>query len=328
MKKSKIIVPALAMIGLSAVASVTGSVAWFTAQRTGRITTQQFVVTKIDGDLNIALTEGAGTNISGTTVQIDSGAKSKDVSFDPKNHQLYNAVDNATSFVEVGGTNAYEHAKADHPYVLNGNIYYAFTWKVTISMNDTGYAGSGMNVFFDYRTYNAEANIGSKMEKAFQDGETGKKEDGETDKDFNTSKGFRIAMISPSKTIIYAGLEDDESELKAISVVAEAKNTYAYGTSPINSGYSYFGADAYGLGSDAAADATAKTSYLPATDGEADQDDRADYLGTLTNTSASTRTMDVWCVAWYEGTDKNIVNGSAMEKVASSIGFYSTSLAA
>ena len=322
MKKSKIIVPALAMIGLSAVASVTGSVAWFTAQRTGRITTSDFVVTKIDGDLTLALTNGAGTSCTDDgashSVGVVSGAKSKDVSFNPVSHQLYDARDNATTFVGIGNTTDYEHAQASHPYLLNGTTYYAFTWKVTISMSDTGLANSAMNVFFDYRPYDGTANVGSKMESSLQDNQT--------DQDKDTSKGFRIALISTSNTIVYAGLEN-AAELKAIGEVSTVLGEHAYGTSPVNSGFSYFAYDKYALGSVAAASATAKASYQVAKDSDAQntQTARADYLGSLVNTNENTRTMDVWCVAWYEGTDSNVVNGATMEKVQASIGFYSTS---
>lgn len=325
MKKSKVIIPALAMIGLSSVASITGSVAWFTAQRTGRITTQDFVVTKIDGDLSLALTSGAGTSCTDSglthTVGVISGAKSKDVSFNPTSHQLYNARDNATAFETVGNTTDYSHEQASHPYLLTGTTYYAFTWKVTISMNDTGLATSAMNVFFDYRDYDSTTNVGSKMESSLQDGQT--------DQDKDTSKGFRIALISTNKTIVYAGL-GTAAELKAIGEVESALAEHAYGTAPVNSGFSYFASDKYALGSVAAATATAKTSYQVAKDSDAQntQTARPDYLGSLVNTNENTRTMDVWCVAWYEGTDSNVVNGATMEKVQASIGFYSTSYTA
>lgn len=325
MKKSKVIVPALAMIGLSSVASITGSVAWFTAQRTGRITTQDFVVTKVDGDLTLALTDGAGTSCTDSglthTVGVISGAKSKDVSFNPTSHQLYNAIDNATAFETIGNTSSYDDAQADHPYLLSGTTYYAFTWKVTISMNDTGLATSAMNVFFDYRTYDSVNNVGSKMEASLQDGQS--------DQDKDTSKGFRIALISTSKTIVYAGL-GTAAELKAIGEVETVLAEHAYGTAPVNSGFSYFASDKYALGSVPAATATAKASYQVAKDSDAQgtQTAREDYLGSLVNTNATTRTMDVWCVAWYEGTDSNVVNGATMEKVQASIGFYSTSYTA
>ena len=46
MKKSKIIVPALAIITLSTAASITGTVAWFTANRTASVTVGDMAVVK------------------------------------------------------------------------------------------------------------------------------------------------------------------------------------------------------------------------------------------------------------------------------------------
>ena len=46
MKKSRIIVPALALIALSTVASITGTVAWFTASRSVQINAGNFAITK------------------------------------------------------------------------------------------------------------------------------------------------------------------------------------------------------------------------------------------------------------------------------------------
>ena len=48
MKKSRIIVPALAMLTLSVAASVTGTVAWFSASRTKTLTANNLAVLNKD----------------------------------------------------------------------------------------------------------------------------------------------------------------------------------------------------------------------------------------------------------------------------------------
>ena len=58
MKKSRIIVPALAMLTLSVAASVTGTVAWFTASRTASIKASNLAAFNTDGDLSLILTAG------------------------------------------------------------------------------------------------------------------------------------------------------------------------------------------------------------------------------------------------------------------------------
>ena len=61
MKKSKIIVPALAIIAFSTAASIAGSVAWFTASRTVSISGGEYSVVKLTSDLKCTLTAGVGT---------------------------------------------------------------------------------------------------------------------------------------------------------------------------------------------------------------------------------------------------------------------------
>lgn len=58
MKKSRIIVPALAMLTLSVAASVTGTVAWFTASRAASATLNDLVAIDTAGDLSMTLTSG------------------------------------------------------------------------------------------------------------------------------------------------------------------------------------------------------------------------------------------------------------------------------
>ena len=67
MKKSKIIIPAAAILALSVGASVTGTVAWFTAARTASFGVNNMAVINTAGDLKVSLTAGTGTEITGKT---------------------------------------------------------------------------------------------------------------------------------------------------------------------------------------------------------------------------------------------------------------------
>lgn len=58
MKKSRIIFPALAMLTLSVAASVTGTVAWFTASRTANMSLSNLAAINTAGDLTLTLTKG------------------------------------------------------------------------------------------------------------------------------------------------------------------------------------------------------------------------------------------------------------------------------
>ena len=312
MKKSKVIVPALAMIGLSAVASVTGSVAWFTAQRNASLSTSDFVVTKTDGNLGLTLYDGIGTTAtnSGSTHSIAANANTSctDASLNPVTKILYTDV-GEDSFDDLGDANTFKTlTETDHPYVyVAGKIYYAYTWKMTFNLTD-GVANTKMNIFF---------NINESSMTGTDQADTPAGQD-----NLETKKGFRIAMISEtfSKTIIYAGLQD-QSGLKALN---DSLAGTAYGTSPFNTGFSYFAADKYGLASGSATTyGTAPNKYAHAVDGVdvAAQESRPDYLCSLTSAAATT---DVYCIAWYEGTDINVVNKGKLQKVASTLKFYTT----
>ena len=87
-KKSKIVVPALALILLSTAASISGSVAWFTASRTATVKTGQFTVVKTGDDLDVELHAVAGINteISNNTLQQKANYNLTDSSFDHTFH--------------------------------------------------------------------------------------------------------------------------------------------------------------------------------------------------------------------------------------------------
>ena len=63
MKKSKIIVPALGVLLLSTAASISGTVAWFTASRTFATSVSQFGVGSIDGELTAEVAADIGTKV-------------------------------------------------------------------------------------------------------------------------------------------------------------------------------------------------------------------------------------------------------------------------
>ena len=74
MKKSKIIVPALAVLLLSTAASVTGTVAWFTASRTYRLTAGDFAVVNTKDNLECVLEGLYGTTADNEQKKITTKA--------------------------------------------------------------------------------------------------------------------------------------------------------------------------------------------------------------------------------------------------------------
>lgn len=89
MKKSKIIIPAAAILALSVGASVTGTVAWFTASRTATISATNLAAINTAGDLKVTLAEGNGTKIVSNKVEL---SYLRDVSYDDTTDKAFVAV--------------------------------------------------------------------------------------------------------------------------------------------------------------------------------------------------------------------------------------------
>ncbi len=312
-KKSKIIVPALGLILLSTAASISGSVAWFTASRSTTVTTGSFAVVKTDGALAQTVEYGVGTAVTGSgnssVVNPVTNAKIADVSFNPETKVLYtdNGDGDSSGYRSLGNTYNTQpttNGSGAHAWKINDTTYYAFTWKVTLSYT-WGADLTNLNVFFDY--------TGSSIQSH-------SKQDGETSTANKTETGFRLAMVGPSHTAVWAGLQNAAS---LAGIYGTATGNYAsYGTTNLTSAtFGYFASDYFASGNVAAASATAKASYAKAIDKENNQTSRADYLGTISH-SDETDSITVWCVAWFEGTDPNVVNENELDQVTSQIKFY------
>ena len=101
MKKSKIIIPAAAILALSVGASVTGTVAWFTASRSVTLTAQNVAAINAAGDLEVTLAEGNGTTVNQKTVTL---SYLRDVSMDVSGNKtdVYHAVLDTTGNSVIG----------------------------------------------------------------------------------------------------------------------------------------------------------------------------------------------------------------------------------
>ena len=145
MKKSKIIVPALAVLLLSTAASISGTVAWFTASRTFATSVSQFGVGSIDGELKATVAAGIGTKQGANdyTILFATGETPyptilTDASYDSSAATVYTDQAeytedhdgvNESSFVSLG-TRTDEHLYAG---TKGGNkYYYAVTWTITL----------------------------------------------------------------------------------------------------------------------------------------------------------------------------------------------------
>lgn len=132
MKKSRIIVPALAMLTLSVAASVTGTVAWFTASRTASMTLNNLVAFETSGALSMTLTAGNAT--------VDSEAKTvtlkamRDFSYNVTKNVGYTALFDSEGKM-VTGTREVTNYTAEFGKFGSSStpVYYANTFSATFS---------------------------------------------------------------------------------------------------------------------------------------------------------------------------------------------------
>ena len=162
MKKSKIIVPALGLLLLSTAASVSGTVAWFTANRTFNATVGEFTVVATTGDLACVFTPGVGTANNGGTnsLKVADATVLTHGSLDHTDSKVaYPANDVATKFNEYSLAGAYKATPANvttdttglfagTDYGADGlsggsganadsSIYYALTWEMEFTYTTT-----------------------------------------------------------------------------------------------------------------------------------------------------------------------------------------------
>lgn len=192
MKKSKILIPAFAVLALSVGASVSGTVAWFTASRSQSFSST-FAVKDINGDLGITLkgNKNAGTSLVSDKIVVDGNLTHG--SFDATNKKdapakLYvaslsnnpNAGENDPKFIvdrynDLGTipnqpTNT-EDANINSKWLAgtdkeNKHIWYGVAWEATVTLGETAISGTN-HLFLDFNTSKAsdatKANAGFRL---------------------------------------------------------------------------------------------------------------------------------------------------------------------
>lgn len=140
MKKSKIIVPALGILAFSTAAAVTGTVAWFTANRQGHIENSAITAYNPEAGLSIVLSE----NTSGVDITSNPGAAAhgylRDASVDMANDVVYGSklgadgeLDSTTPYKVISDANYVGGQLSDG----TTNFYYANKYTATFSLTTT-----------------------------------------------------------------------------------------------------------------------------------------------------------------------------------------------
>lgn len=290
MKKSRVIIPALAMIAFAVAASVSGAVAWFTASRSAEITAGTYAVVKTSNNLACELidTKAVGASVSGDTVSV-SGVLS-DGSFSHKSNKIYTPNDAGSGFAsgdkaEIALNDANLATLLERGTTNDSKtIYTAITWNMKFTVT-FGQVPGNIGLYLD----NTDAATKSYIKLNSDTGTPG------------TAKGFRMAFVPVGATAGSAGRATVFADLQT-----SAKCSYISGlTDEFLTGVGYTSTD-YDLIDSAW---TGSTAALPtSTSTYAECTSRPDYLGTFTYAANTTVYLEYTVVCWFEGTDENIVN--------------------
>jgi hypothetical protein len=352
MKKSKVIIPAMALLLFSTAASVTGTVAWFTSTRVFTSNVASFGINAVEDNLEATVAPRVGTALSGSTIVAGStntgstnpaavpnrlyhGSFNTLSGTGAENASLNNATnawilnpdrDGSTNNFTPCGTedtaySAYHGTgetslDADNGWLVRKNAktkennedktynyYVAFSWSVTFNYTFGGTASDNVAIFLDTNLSNIALDGENSTIRESLSGGTNK----------NTSAGFRIALYtaaSPSTGRIFAN-NDTKTYIDAPNKpVSDNPNDYSqYGSGVFNKHTTNAGRKAENLTS---TNAQALPEYVCS-------------IAKTAQTNAGSTT--IICVAWFEGTDTNVVTEARMQTVKASLTFYARNLA-
>ena len=320
MKKSKIIIPALAMIAFSTAASVSGAVAWFTASRQASINAGTYAVVKTNANLAVQVTSGIGTTASSVndvhTVALEKAyndpsadtlykSKLTDGSFNHLNSTFYTPNATGKAYVQdLCGFNLSDAnlvTKLTRETIMGGQnednvkIYTAVTWRVSFTISFGGVPGNvGLFLDTESSSYAVYGNADAK-----------------------TAKGFRTAFIPCGTNAasglkkVYAPLQTSDNCTHVQQYKAPDEQTHVTDMT----GIAYTGDYLLSQTTIAGLSSLASVDTISASDAAA----RKDFMGTFVFSSGAPVTLEYDVVCWFEGTDPEIINRATAEEYQSVI---------
>lgn len=319
MKKSKIIVPALALIAFSMAASITGSVAWFTANRTATINAGTYVVVKTSANLEFTLTGGIGTEVdtnSDNTILTQTtpssgpavGNKLTDGSFDHVGEMIYtpNAAVTSASGTALSAATASNMERAT--LGDGGKVYTAMTFDVAFKVK---FASQANNVALFLNVHDCAFTAVSDPAS------------GQASSSNDSSKGFRMAFIGTTSDANSTVTKRVYAPLQASANCTYVNSTYATTLSGTAGTYT---APALIDSAYHTSEHTASTLPEDNASNQSAVEARADYLGTFAFAENTEKTLSYKVVVWFEGTDSNVVNDTVLKAVTSVLNFKAINL--
>ena len=297
MKKSKIIIPAAAILALSVGASVTGTVAWFTASRRTAVSLDNLAVMNTGGALGFDVSNDGLVGATRNAKDSVSLSYLKDASYDAANDKVYAANLNADG-KKVTGTR--EVSKPSKSSVTIGgaakDVYFINQFKGTFtSTSDQS----------NYLMFDTSATASYIAEKE------GTSESSDISAAF---KALRVSMVNSSgddkHTVIWAPYTN---EAKVYYVNAAGSLTLEQNAESA--------ADEAGYVSDSLAaeytDAVRKNSTTPFGDGSSIASINAAHILLSTKLSTTVSPVITFTI-WFEGLDADCINGSLGVSTATS----------
>ncbi len=295
MKKSKIILPAVALLTISTVAAASSTVAWFTANRTVKVEVSEVAVYNPESNLNVTLSTVANSGATATDKKVTMPKYMRDGSVDAANGKVYKKDVVAETYEALADNTYFTDTALITGETGPQNIYRATSWKMTFSM--VGAAADDYAVLIDMT--NSVTNF------TRNDDEVNSKD---TKK---ISESFRIAFVAGDQVTVLApwATEDD---LKYVTNNA-ANGNYKDNKVTVT-GKAITSAEIA---------STEKNTKLTAANG---------YVGTIAKSTdaATASALEVTCYAWFEGEDPACVvpTEAINTKVSSILGFYAVRVVA
>lgn len=296
LKKSAVVIPALARIAVTAAASVSGTVAWFTATREATVTGGTFLAGTNEGELIVTATDGKGVTVSENqdsntqTIMVQDGVKLLDASYSGT------ALTATTPFWTDVEHGEHKYKTVSQRYDTNSNYYYGVSWKLTFSIDVTN-SKSNYDIFFNASGSSATDGTSGATKTAF--------------------RVFRQSVTSTStnSSIVWAPLastaEVNGTTEKPLGYVSSVDATTPYTSASTTT---------HGLISNN--NASLNTLAL---DNGADNNKRGDWLAKCDKdekTNKATATVQV--VVWFEGLDANMISDNLdnISSIGTTMKFY------
>lgn len=311
MKKSKILVPALGLLALSTVASVTGTVAWFTASAKVNVSFTEFKIERLTENLLVSSANIMGVTVDsagaiipttyGTTYASLTHASVNLGTNNTKSEVWSKSSTNVTELKSGASEERFDNfvegnedmvAKWEDPDTKTKiKTLYALAWSSTFSYN----ADKKMNLYFDVKS-------------SFE---------GSSTDNTRTGRGFRLAMVREDGS--YVVWSPAQAQLMC----------YQDGSYPKEGDADIKKASCYVTGKTTteAYDATVNGNLIYENDATVDTIDSSDKGSTarkdcLGSFSTSVDEITIKFIAWFEGEDPNVVDSGTLESVKADLGFY------